>query len=232
MMPIIRIPVVLAVLLLAACVPHPVVEKPIEAPRPPARTVEGAAHYRVVQKGTQVYARVFRAGRLAKLGHNHVVEFHGVTGDIYLADDIDASLFDLAVASADATVDDPELRQSQGADFLSKVSDDARAGTRGNMLGEEVLDAAKFPYVTMSSTKIEGSREHPRVTLNLTLKGVTRQVTTLVSMQLDGDRLVAQGQFDILQSDFGIEPYSVLGGALKVEDQVDVVFTVAAAKVE
>lgn len=226
------IPGVLGALLLAACAARPpVAEKPVEAPAPPARTVEGAVHYRLVPEETEVYARVFRAGRLAKLGHNHVVEFHGIKGDVFLADDVGDSLFDFTVATADVVVDSPELRSKQGGQFESRVSDEARDGTRANMLGEAVLDARKFPSITVSSRRIEGSRTTPRVTLDLTLKGVTRSTTVPVSLEAGGDRLIAKGQFDLLQSDFGIEPYSVLGGALKVEDRVEVVFSIAAKKV-
>lgn len=221
---------IVAVLALAACAPAPV-KKPVEAPTAPLRTVAGAAHYRVTGNGTLVYARVFRAGSLSKLGHNHVVEFADVRGDIFLAGDPGNSLFDINVAPAAAIVDAPGLRQRQGGDFDSTVSDSARAGTRRNMLGKDVLDAAKYPYVRISSSKIEGSFENPRVTVDLTLRGVTRTMTIPVSMHVDVGHLVAEGRFALHQSDFGIQPYSVLGGALKVKDKVEVVFTIAADQI-
>lgn len=223
---------VLGAVLLAACAPSPVVEAPTAAPELPARSVDGAAHYRVVPNGTRVYARVFRGGRMAKLGHNHVVLFPGVRGDLYLADEPGASLFDVAVSVASAVVDPPALRRSQGPDFQSDISDDARTRTRRNMLGEEVLDAARHPYVIISSSAIEGPLEEPRVTLDIIIRGATRQLTLPMTLSYDEQALVAEGRLDLLQSDFDIEPFTVLGGALKVKDRIELVFEIAAERVE
>lgn len=219
-----------AALTLTACAPSPV-KTPGRAPVLPARMVPGAVHYRVVQDSTLVYARVFRGGSLARLGHNHIIEFKDLRGEIYLADPVGRSRFDLAVSPVDAVVDPPRLRASQGSDFRSTVSKDARAGTRSNMLGHDVLDAAEFPWVTISSEGIRGPLHSAEVTVKITLKGVTRRLTVPVSITVNGSRLSATGHLDILQSEFGIQPYSVLGGALKVKDEVGVVFAVAAQKV-
>lgn len=221
---------VLGALLSAGCAPVPPPEEPPGAPQLPIRIVEGADHYRVVDDGTLVYARVFRGGSLAAFGHNHVVVFPGVRGDVFLADTAGSSLFDVVVSPARATVDPEDLRRRQGPEFRTDVSEDARGRTRLNMLGEEVLGAERHPRVLVSSATIEGSFEKPRVTLSVTLKEVTRRVTIPVSVDRGDGRLVAKGRFELLQSDFGIEPFSTLGGALRVEDRVEVVFTVAAAK--
>lgn len=215
---------------LTACVPAPVVEGPVETPEVPARTVEGATRYRVDPDETEVYARVFRGGRLSRLGHNHVVLFNDVRGDVYLAEALAESVFDFTVSPVDATVDPPDLRQAQGEDFQTRVSDSAREGTRQNMLGSEVLHAEGHPRVTIRSTDVQGSRGRPHVTFEISLKNAVREMTIPVELEVDNGRLVATGRFAILQSDFGIEPYAVLGGALKVEDRVEIVFTIVAMK--
>lgn len=222
----------LVALMLAACVPAPVVvEEPAAEPELPHRFVDGAARYQVVEDGTQVYARVFRGGSMAKLGHNHVVLFPEVRGDVYLSDEPGASLFDLAVSVAGAVVDPPALRRSQGRDFQSDISDDARTRTRHNMLGDKVLDAARHPYVIISSTAIENPLEKPTVTLDITIRKATRQLTVPLTLDYDEQTLVAEGRLELLQSDFDIEPFTVLGGALKVEDRVELVFEIAAQRV-
>lgn len=213
---------------LAACSPAVLTEAPDAAAPLPDRSVEGTARYEVVQEDTRVYARVFRTGRLEKLGHNHVVVFNDVRGYVSLGDDPGDSLFDLAVSSARVSVDPPELRRRQGAEFQTEISEQARERTRRNMLDEGILDASAYPYVMISSSSIEGSFDNPRVTMAVTIKGVTRPVTVPVSLDRDGDRLVAAGRFDLLQSDFGIEPFAALGGALKVKDRIEMVFTIGA----
>ncbi len=217
---------------LAACAPAPVVERPAGEPPLPDREVAGAARYRVTDEGTRVYARVYRGGSMAKLGHNHVVLFPGVRGDVYLADDPAGSQFDLAVPVAGAVVDPPALRRSQGREFRSDISDDARSRTRDNMLGEQILHAAGYPYITVSSAGIEGPWEAPNVTLAITIRDTTRRVTTPVSLAYDGDSLFARARLELHQSDFGIEPFTVLGGALRVRDRVELNLEIAAQRVQ
>lgn len=215
---------------LAACAPAPVLDRPSGEPPVPDRSVAGAAHYRIVGDGTRIYARVFRGGSMAKLGHNHVVLFPDVRGDVYLADEPGGSLLDLVVTVAGAEVDPPALRARQGRDFQSDISDDARARTRANMLGENLLDAARHPYIAISSVAIKGSFDEPYVTLDITIKEATRRLTVPVSLSHDEDRLTAEGRLEVLQSDFGMEPFEVLGGALKVRDRVELVFSITAEK--
>lgn len=219
-------------LTLAACAPAPVLEEPTGEPPLPGRTVAGAAHYQVIDDGTRVYARVYRGGSMAKLGHNHVVLFPGVRGDVYLSDAPSGSLFDLVVPVAGAVVDPPELRRRQGRDFQSDISDDARSRTRDNMLGEQVLHAARYPYIIVSCAGIEGSWDEPRATLDITIRETTRRVTTPVSLAYDEARLVAAARLDLRHSDFGIEPFTVLGGALRVRDRVELEIKITARRAE
>lgn len=220
------------VLTLAACAPAPVLDGPPGEPPLPDRSVADAAHYRIVEDGTRIYARVFRGGSMAKLGHNHVVLFPDVRGDVFLADQPGGSLLDLVVTVAGAEVDPPALRARQGRDFQSDISDDARARTRGNMLGETLLDAARHPYIAISSAAIAGSFDKPEVMLDITIREATHRLTVPVSLRYDEDRLTAEGRLELLQSDFGMEPFEVLGGALKVKDRVELVFTITAERVD
>lgn len=216
---------------LAACAPAPVVAPPDATPDLPLRTPAGAERYTITAQGTSVYARVFRGGRLEKLGHNHVVLFHEVRGDVFVGDTAADSLFDLLITTASAEVDPSALRRRQGKAFQTDISDNARSRTRENMLGPDQLDAAGHPYIKLSSTAIEGSLARPRVTLDLTLRGATRRRTVPVSVDVSNDgRLVAEGELDVLQSDFGIEPFSTLGGALEVKDRVELAFTITAVR--
>lgn len=218
---------------LVACAPAPVVAPPGEAPDLPLRAPDGAERYSIAAEGTSVYARVFRGGRLEKLGHNHVVLFHDVRGDVFVGETAASSLFDMLITTASAEVDPPELRERQGGAFQTDISDNARSRTRDNMLGADQLDAAGHPYIMLSSIAIEGSLARPHVTLDLTLRGVTRRRTAPVSVDISDDgRLVAEGELEVMQSDFGIEPFSTLGGALKVKDRVELAFTITAVKRE
>jgi hypothetical protein len=53
-----------------------------------------------------------------------------------------------------------------------------------------------------------------------------------MSLSLEGRQLQASGEFDILQSDFGITPFSVALGALQVQDRLHVTYRVVARRRE
>jgi hypothetical protein len=46
------------------------------------------------------------------------------------------------------------------------------------------------------------------------------------------EQIQADGSFSLRQSDYGITPFSILGGGLKVLDQVDVTFKLQADQVD
>ena len=44
--------------------------------------------------------------------------------------------------------------------------------------------------------------------------------------------MILRGNFTLRQSDFAIEPFSVLGGLLRVEDKLELSFTVTVTEAE
>jgi polyisoprenoid-binding protein YceI len=66
--------------------------------------------------------------------------------------------------------------------------------------------------------------------IDLTWNGTTRQITVPADLEIDGGRLRVSGAFELWQSGFGIEPFSVLGGALRVEDRIDLRFELDATR--
>jgi hypothetical protein len=55
-------------------------------------------------------------------------------------------------------------------------------------------------------------------------------MTVPVTFSVDPTQLSAQGEFDILQSDFGIKPFSVGLGVLQVQDRLHVHFSIVARR--
>ena len=69
-----------------------------------------------------------------------------------------ASRFELEFSVANLVVDDPMLRSTLGADFASVPTADDIAGTRGNMLGDKVLDGEKYPRIRIVGTGPDDAR--------------------------------------------------------------------------
>jgi polyisoprenoid-binding protein YceI len=85
---------------------------------------------------------------------------------------------------------------------------------------EKVLHTSEHPAITFRSTRVQGTPEAFTVEGDLTIMGRARPVT--VSGGVSGDRLT--GGATVVQSQWGIKPYSALFGQLKVADPVEIEF--------
>jgi len=220
-----------ALTLIAGC-PRPV-RKPEAPPAepPPIADTRGAAIYSIDPQQSAVLIYVYRGGTLARLGHNHVVASKNVSGRAWLHPTFTRSGFELTFPAAQLIVDDPDMRRAAGADFSSEVSEADKAGTHRNMLREEVLNAERYPQITLRSMRVDGSPRDATLTTRITIRDAARDVEVPVSIQIDGERLRASGELDINQTDFGIKPFSVALGALEVQDRLHLEFNIVAVKI-
>jgi polyisoprenoid-binding protein YceI len=230
--------VVLLCLGLVAC-PRPVrppAPTPEVPPQPtptqpaPPPTEAGATIYQIDPQASSLQVFVYRGGTFARLGHNHVMTSNSVTGRVWMRSSFAASGFELSFPVADLIVDDPDARRAAGTDFPPDIPAADKEGTRKNMLRKEVLDAETYPIVTVKSATVEGSLQAPKITARITIKNATKEVIVPTNIVVNGDGLTASGEFDILQTDFGIKPFSVALGALEVQDRLHVRFTLVAAQ--
>ncbi|MFL6354836.1 MAG: YceI family protein [Bryobacteraceae bacterium] len=91
------------------------------------------------------------------------------------------------------------------------------------MLGSDVLDVEHYPEIVFRSTGIEPAGSYCwKVRDDLTLHGQTRPVTVEVS-GISGHYV---GASRLKQTQFGIKPVKVAGGAIKVKDEVRIEFDI------
>jgi len=191
--------------------------------------VPEAPRFAVDPQASEVRLLVYRDGPLARFGHNHV--FIGrVEGEIRAGDTAAGSAFRLEIPVASLAVDPPAARTEEGAEFAAEVSEPARLGTRENLLGEDVLDAGRYPLIRIASVALAGPRWNPTVTARITLRGVTRDVRFPAAVFQSGDALEVIAGFRVRHSDFGIKPFTVLGGGLLVRDAIDIRVRVVAQR--
>jgi hypothetical protein len=221
-------------LLLAACPrpvrpPAPVPTVP-PTPAPSAPDTRGATVYEVDSRSSQLNILVFRGGKLSRLGHNHVMTSRDVSGRAWVHPEFARSGFELSFPVMQLVVDDPQARRAAGSDFPPDIPQSDKDGTRKNMLKPELLDGDSYPEVKVRSAKVGGTLQAPQLTARITIKDVSRDVQVPVKMAVEGGKLTASGEFDILQTEFGIKPFSVALGALEVQDKLHIKFTIMAAK--
>src|SRR6266487_1078591 len=221
----------LLALMLGACAP-PVRER-APAAAPPAEFPEGyylealaqgKPVFRVDSRESLVVIEVRRGGSLARLGHDHVVASHEVGG--YVAPDEGRA--DLYVQLERLEVDEAALRAEAGFDTQPTESD--IEGTRANML-VRVLEADRFPFALIRVSGVDASRREAAMSVAITLHGVTRALQAPATIDADADLIGVSGRLSCDQTDFGITPYSVLGGAIAVRNGVDLRFRVRARRV-
>jgi polyisoprenoid-binding protein YceI len=218
-------------LLLAAC-PRPV-RPPAPAPTvppTPAADTRGATVYEVNPRSSQLSILVFRGGKFSRLGHNHVMTSQDVSGRVWVHPEFPRSGFELSFPVAQLVVDDAEARRAAGGDFPPDIPQSDKDGTRKNMLKPEVLDGEHYPQVKLQAAKVGGTLQAPQVTARITIKDATREVEVPVQVAIEGAKLSASGEFDILQTEFGIKPFSVALGALEVQDKLHIKFKIVAEK--
>lgn len=170
---------------------------------------------------------VYRAGSLAALGHNHVIACHCVTGTVYLPRDPLRASFDLRVAVKQFTVDDPALRAAEhSAEFPPDVPQSARQGTRHNMLGAALLNAATFPDIALRAEGLrhssDGGPDDLVAEVLVRVRGQVRSLSVPVRYHIESDQIEVTSEFPLRQTDLGLTPFSALGGALKVRDGMKV----------
>jgi polyisoprenoid-binding protein YceI len=227
-----RILATCAALLLAACRSAPPAAAPGVPARVPVAPVAASVLYTIDGEASRVLLLVYREGPMAALGHNHVMNLRELTGTVQAFDDATRSRFELSFPVAAISVDEPGLRAAAGADFASTVSDAARTGTRNNMLGDRLLQAAGFARITLQSEKIaEPAAGGLLATTRLNVRGQDYRVDIPLQLQRTDDELVASGEFRLRQSALGLTPFSVMMGALRVRDEMTVQFRLVAHRV-
>lgn len=188
-----------------------------EAPAAPTLAAPQQAH-RIIAGESLVAITVRRSGPLARMGHDHVVATRQLEGFVDLA----KGHTELRFRLDQLQVDQPDLRKEAGLD--TQPSADAIDGTRNNMFNK-VLQAAAHPWVV-----VRAEREGEFLNAQVTLHGATRNYRVPLQLKEEGALLQARGSFIARQSDFGITPFAVFGGALAVKDEMELRFAISARR--
>jgi polyisoprenoid-binding protein YceI len=123
--------------------------------------------------------------------------------------------------------DSEQARRYIGLDGTTDA--DSRQQIRQTMLSPEVLDARKYPTAALDITTIvkldqPSSRGLPQYELtgDFTLHGTTHTIRFPVDVEEVRGWYRIRGAFSVLQSQYGIKPYTKMFGALGVLDRLDI----------
>jgi polyisoprenoid-binding protein YceI len=174
--------------------------------------------YRVDTGRSRFIAQAFAKGLLSAFGHNPRLAVRNFEGE---------AEFDLAAPHA------ASVRMKARADSLIVIDDMSEKDRREieRVAREELLEAARYPEIVFQSAAVTARRAaegryQASITGELSLHGVTRELTIDAAAQVGGDELRVQGGFRLRLTDFDIRPISVAGGLLKLKDEVHLSFDI------
>lgn len=183
----------------------------------PARPSRGGLEL----QASRVFVHVDKTG----FGHEHGIEGTIRAGRIMLRETENAGelVFDMRtfVADTDRARQYVGLEGSTGGSTAHQVTE--------NMLGSSVLDVERYPTATFrvdSATPIteRSRRDLPQYRLvgKFTLHGVTRPLTVIADVEEKNGWTHLRGEFTVLQTDFGIRPFTKALGAVGVADRLTI----------
>ena len=196
-----------------------------------AQPVDGQAVYKIDPAASDVHWLVYKAGALARLGHNHVISAPQLSGTVTVnGADLAGSRFELEIPVASLVIDDPALRKGLGEDFASVPTADDIAGTRKNMLSERVLDAEHYPVLKLSGTGPLGETGKQTTHVKVELVGHSVELDLPTTVVVDDSGVEARGEFELNHADLGLKPFSVMMGALQVAEGMKFYYRIRAER--
>jgi polyisoprenoid-binding protein YceI len=184
--------------------------------------------YSVDSSGSEVYLRIYAAGALAALAHNHIISAGEFSGRVVLTADPAASQWDLSFPVAELVVDDAELRARYGEDFESGPSDNDKSGTKRNMLSDGLLNGAAFPEIRFSGTGVNGTLENAQLAVSIEIAGSVVDVVFPARISIGDGEVVVSGEYRVTHEDLGLTPFTAMAGAMAVAEEIDFTYRIRA----
>lgn len=159
-------------------------------------------------------------GVAARMGHRLTLVLRTWQAAVEWGDDAPSAL--------SVTVDVASLAVDHGEGGVTPMTAPERAVARSNAL--KSLSAKRFPQITYTADEVIATESGHQLVGTLDIGGRRRDLIVDVAVAERGDVWELSSQVQVRQSDFGIKPYSLMMGSLRVADTVTVLFTATHAK--
>jgi polyisoprenoid-binding protein YceI len=175
--------------------------------------------YQLDASQSKFIAHALAGGLLWFKGHDHLVAVREFTGEAQLTPNSITPASLVIIARTGSMVETSSVFTEPQKQIINKE------------LREIVLLPDQYPEIVFRSTnvtgKTTGSNEYDlKITGDLTLHGVTRQITIPTKVTVAGNDLRAQGQFSIDRDDFKVKATSAVHGLVRVKDKVKFTFDI------
>jgi polyisoprenoid-binding protein YceI len=125
--------------------------------------------------------------------------------------------------AADLVVEVDSLQVLKGEGGVTPLSGPEKMVVRSNAL--KSLDVKKYPQIRFSADDIAKTDAGYRMTGTVEIHGKSRPQVVDLEVDDHGGTWVMSAQVPVVQTQFGVKPYSLFMGTLKINDEVTVKFT-------
>lgn len=154
-------------------------------------------------------------GPAARMGHRLTIAFASWRADVQWRGK--------QPIAVELVVDVDSLQVLSGEGGVTPLSGPEKGVVRSNAL--KALDAKKHPTITFRADDITKAGAGYRLDGTVDIHGRSRAQSVDLSVEDAGGVWVMSTSTPVIQTDFGVKPYSLFMGSLKVADEVTVRFT-------
>lgn len=182
-----------------------------------------ALRYEIDKSRSKFMVKASRGGLAWFKGHSHYLAVRDYSGQATLdLAAINSASLTMTIAADSLEETDPWFTQQQ-KDIIKRELD------------EIVLESAKYPTITFTSTEVKGKfkdgRFEVKITGDITLHGVTKRIVIPAAVTANADTLNAKGAFTLDRSDFNVKATSAFNGLVRVKDKLKFTFDINARRV-
>jgi polyisoprenoid-binding protein YceI len=195
------------------------VKSDLNDPKSPITANFASRHYRLDSSQSKFIAHALRGGLLWFKGHDHLIAVREFAGEAQLTPDSISPASLEITAKAASMVETNSVFTDQQKQIINKE------------LREIVLQPDQYPDITFRSTSVTGKAAGPnqydlKIAGDLTLHGVTRQITIPTKVTVTGNDLRAQGEFSVNRDDFKVKATSAAHGLVRVRNKIKFTFDI------
>jgi len=185
--------------------------------------ISPALRYEIDKTNSKFVVKAARGGLAWFKGHSHLIAVQDFSGEATLdLTSVNPASLTMTIVADSLEETDPWFTQQQ-KDIIKRELD------------EIVLESAKYPTITFTSTDVKGKLKagkfEVKITGDITLHGVTKRIVIPATVTAAADTLNAKGEFTLKRSDFRVKATSSFHGMVRVKNKLKFIFDINARRV-
>jgi hypothetical protein len=86
------------------------------------------------------------------------------------------------------------------------------------------MKADKYPVISVVLKRFSFNQNTVSASGDITIAGVTKPITLTGEIKTEGDKVLINGTHELLMTDFGVEPPTLMMGTIKTTNKIEIIF--------